>query len=93
MFVVDIAGSEGREPISDLENLRRELSLYDPTLADRPWVVIANKMDVAGADEKLAGFRERFPKVEIVPVVARDGVGMDEVRGLLDRLAGEEAAP
>ncbi len=93
MFVIDIAGSEGREPISDLENLRRELNLYDPTLADRPWVVIANKMDVDGADEKLVAFRERFPKVEILPVVARDGVGMDDVRALLDRLAGDEAAP
>lgn len=93
MFVVDMAGSEGREPISDLENLRRELNLYDATLADRPWVVVANKMDVAGADEKLAGFRERFAKVEILPVVAKDGVGMDEVRGLLDRMAGEDAAP
>ncbi len=93
MFVVDMAGSEGREPVSDLENLRRELKLYDATLTDRPWVVIANKMDVPGADEKLAAFRERFPKVETLPVVARDGVGMEAVRDLLDRLSGDEAAP
>ncbi len=89
LFVIDMAGTEGREPISDLENLRTELGLYDPTLGQRPWVVIANKMDVEGADEKLAQFRGRFPKVEIIPVAAKDARGMEEVRGLLDRLVGD----
>src|SRR6201987_3320842 len=45
VFVIDIAGSEGRNPIEDLQNLRREVDLYDPTLSPRPWLVAANKMD------------------------------------------------
>ena len=35
IFVVDIAGSEGRNPVEDLQNLRREIDLYDPTLSSR----------------------------------------------------------
>src|ERR1041385_7620372 len=39
IFVVDIAGSEGRNPVEDLQNLRRELDLYDRSLSSRPWLV------------------------------------------------------
>lgn len=91
IFVIDMAGSEGREPIADLESLRKELRLYDSTLADREWVVVANKMDLAGADEKLARFQERFPKVEILPIAAKEGTGVEAVRSLLDRMAGPNA--
>ena len=55
LFVVDVAGSEDRNPIEDLQNLRREIDLYDPTLSQRPWFVIANKMDLPGAPENLKG--------------------------------------
>ena len=49
LFVVDVAGSEGRNPIEDLQNLRREIDLYDPMLSERPWFVVANKMDLPAA--------------------------------------------
>ena len=45
LFVVDVAGSEGRNPIEDVQYLRREIDLYDPMLSQRPWFLIANKMD------------------------------------------------
>src|SRR5881398_2937373 len=53
IFVVDIAGSEGRNPVEDLQNLRRELDLYDRTLSSRPWLVVANKMDLPNTEENL----------------------------------------
>ena len=37
LFVLDMAGSEGRDPIVDLQHLRREIDLYDPRLSERPW--------------------------------------------------------
>src|SRR2546428_2180051 len=67
LFVVDVAGSEGRSPIEDLQQLRREIDLYDPTLSARPWFVIANKMDLPNAEENLKALRKRFPKIDIVP--------------------------
>src|SRR5215216_3634023 len=57
VFVLDMAGSEGREPIADLQSLRRELDLYDPTLSERPWLIVANKMDLADAAERLKQFK------------------------------------
>ena len=52
VFVLDMAGSEGREPIEDLQKLRKELDLYDPKLSERPWIVVANKMDLPEARKK-----------------------------------------
>jgi GTP-binding protein len=82
IFVVDTAGSEGRNPIEDLQNLRREINLYDPTLSQRPWFVIANKMDLP-ARENLEALRNRFPSVEVVPVSAMKGEGVEELKATL----------
>jgi GTP-binding protein len=46
LFVVDAAGSEGREPVDDLRSLVNELSLFDPALLQKPGVVFANKCDL-----------------------------------------------
>src|SRR5215813_784493 len=83
IFVVDVAGSEGRDPVQDLRNLRRELDLYDPTLSFRPWLVVANKMDLPNAAKNLKVLKERFPKVTIVPVSAGTGEGIDALKEVL----------
>ena len=80
LFVVDVAGSEGRNPVEDLQQLRKELDLYDPLLSQRPWFVIANKMDLSGADENLATLRRKFPKIDLVPISAAKGEGIDELK-------------
>ena len=80
IFVLDVAGSEGRSPIEDLQQLRKEVSLYDPTLAAKPWFVVANKMDLPGADENLAALRRRLTKVAVLPVSAAKGEGIDELK-------------
>ena len=78
IFVVDVAGSEGRHPIEDLGTLRRELDLYDPTLSQRPWIIVANKMDLPEAETNLQMMRGRFPDRRIVPISAATGAGMPE---------------
>ena len=80
LFVVDVAGSEGRNPIEDLQQLRKEIDLYDPLLSQRPWFVIANKMDLPDAAENLQALRKKFPKIDIVAVSAAKGEGMEELK-------------
>ena len=77
VFVVDIAGSEGRNPAEDLQNLRREIDLYDPTLSSRAWFIVANKMDLPGAKDNLSALQRSFPKVQIIPTSAANGEGID----------------
>jgi GTP-binding protein len=91
IFVVDVAGSEGRNPVEDLQNLRREIDLYDPTLSTRAWFVVANKMDLPGAKKNLKALQERFPKLEILPTSAANGEGIDGLKqALATRLTGPE---
>src|SRR5437660_11768125 len=45
VHLVDIPGATGRDPVEDLDTLRRELELFEPTLAAKPQLVAANKMD------------------------------------------------
>ena len=83
MFVVDVAGSEGRNPIEDLQNLRREIGLHDPALSSRPWLVVANKMDLPDAETNLMALRDRFPKIKIIPTSAAKGEGIAELKDTL----------
>ncbi len=83
IFVVDVAGSEGRNPIEDLQNLRREIGLHDPALSSRPWLVVANKMDLPGAETNLRALRERFSKIKIIPTSAANGQGIAELKDTL----------
>ena len=89
LFVVDMAGSECRDPVADIETLRKEIKLYEPELSKLDWVVVANKMDLDEAEENLTQFRQRFPKVEIIPVSAKLEEGLDALRGLLCERLGE----
>src|ERR1700704_2591020 len=85
LFVVDVAGSEGRNPIEDLQNLRREIDLYDARLSQRPWFVVANKMDLPGADDNLLALQKRFSAVELAPISAATGEGLDAFKTKLER--------
>ena len=83
VFVIDIAGSEGRNPVEDLQNLRREIDLYNPSLSSRPWLVVANKMDLPGAKENLKAMKERLPRIKIIPTSAAIGEGIDALKEAL----------
>src|SRR5438034_2795578 len=83
IFVVDVAGSEGRNPIEDLQNLRREIGLHDPALSSRRWLVVANKMDLPDAETNLRALRERFSKIKVIPTSAANGQGIAELKDTL----------
>jgi GTPase len=83
IFVIDVAGSEGRNPVEDLQKLRQEIDLYDPTLSSRPWLVVANKMDLPNAPENLRILKEKFPKIVVLPISAAKGEGIDALKETL----------
>lgn len=56
VHVVDVSGSEGRDPAADFESINAELEKFNPELASRPQIVAANKTDMA-SPEQLAAFR------------------------------------
>jgi GTP-binding protein len=94
LFVVDLAGSEGRDPVQDVQHLRREIDLYDPLLSEKPWYIVANKRDLPQARDKLPALRKRFAPVELVAASAKTGEGLDELKTKLEKwLATSEPKP
>lgn len=90
MFVVDMAGAEdgSRHPVGDIELLRKEIKLYHEDLATRPWVIVANKMDLPGSQANLAVVRQRFAKIEVIPISGGDGTGLGDLKERLQELIG-----
>ncbi len=60
VHIVDVAGSEGRDPIEDFEKINLELERFNPELAERPQIVVANKIDLAESEqlERFKGYIE-----------------------------------
>lgn len=88
LFVVDTAGVDERDPVSDIEILRQELRLYDDRLTSRPWLIVANKMDLEASAAGLEALQTRFPKQEIIPISADTGEGLDQLKERLCELTG-----
>lgn len=92
LHVVDISGSEGRDPVEDFKKINAELAGYSQKLASLPQVIALNKCDVYGAEEHLAAFKKKYgKKYKIFPITAVSGEGLQP---LLDELVKElEALP
>ena len=84
LFVIDMAAVDGRDPVDDYKNLRKELEAYNPELADRPFLVLANKMDEADAAENLKKFKTKT-RIDALPVSAGLGEGLERVKEILYR--------
>ena len=92
LFVVDTAGVDQRDPISDLQILRKEIKLYDEELSERPWMIVANKIDLPESAANLEALKLRFPKQEIFPISANTGEGIDALKRHLCELSGQRPA-
>ena len=58
VHIVDVSGSEGRDPVEDFITINQELSQYSPELAGRPMIVVANKLDILQEPENLSRLRD-----------------------------------
>ncbi|MBA4602728.1 GTPase ObgE [Thermoactinomyces mirandus] len=80
LHVVDMAGSEGRDPYEDYLQINEELKQYRQDLENRPQIVVANKMDLPDAKEHLVLFKEQVGKeTPVFPVSAVTGEGIKEL--------------
>src|SRR5579862_3764367 len=59
VHLVDITENTGRDPAADLDTVRRELELFQPTLAAKPQIVAANKIDAVSDAERVAALERR----------------------------------
>ena len=86
LHVVDVSGSEGREPIDDIEKINFELGKYSAELATRPQIIVANKKDLLSPDADLSKFEDYVDgkEYELIYVSAATGEGLDRLVHLVD---------
>lgn len=85
--VIDMAGSEGRQPEEDYATVLHELRQHHPQLLEKPRLIAANKMDLDGAREQLARFRAHVSEV-VYPVSCQTGEGLPAlIQGIRERLS------
>ena len=95
--VLDISGTEGRDPLDDFEKINAELAAYSEKLAALPQIVVLNKCDCAGAEENVARFTAAYPDLLVCKICAVRGEGTQELLGkiweLLKTLPPAEKIP
>lgn len=95
--VLDIAGTEGRDPLDDFEKINAELAAYSQKLAQLPQIAVLNKCDCAGAQENIGRFRAAHPDLPAVCISAVRGEGtaelLDAIWRLLQTLPPAEKIP
>ncbi|WMT40116.1 GTPase ObgE [Paenibacillus sp. D2_2] len=83
VHVVDMAGSEGRDPFDDWQKINAELEQYNAELAKRPQIIVANKMDIPEAADNLKEFRKQIgeinPELEILEMSSLTRQGVQDV--------------
>ena len=82
LFVIDMAGSEGRDPRDDFAQLRKEISLYQKEMGERPYHIIANKMDLPEAAENLKKFEKKVRR-KVIPIAGDQEEGIDLLKSIL----------
>jgi GTPase len=93
MFLIDMAGVDGRDPREDYATLLSELKLYDKALLKKPRLVVANKMDLESSVENFAKFRRKY-KTDIAKISCISGEGLDELKEqLYKRVRAEQPIP
>lgn len=83
VHLIDILPLDGTSPIDNYKEIRKELTAYSPKLAAKPEVLVANKMDLAGASESLADLRDALPGKMIYAI---SGVAGSGLRPLLEQI-------
>lgn len=92
LHVIDASGLSGRDPVDDFYKINDELRLYNEDLAQRPQIVLANKMDLPDAQQNFERIRDAVQRYgyEVFPVSAATAQGFEpvlyKVLDMLDKL-------
>ncbi|MEI6085092.1 MAG: Obg family GTPase CgtA [Verrucomicrobiota bacterium] len=96
LILIDMAGVDARKPWADYQQLLEELELYNKELLQKPWVVVANKLDLPAAKKNLAEFKRKLASkkktgktpvpLKILEISAQDGAGLEKLKLALRKL-------
>lgn len=89
LFLIDMSGTDGRQPVEDYLNLLNEIESYDRQLMKRPRVLVANKMDLPVSKDNLLDFKAQI-KEGIYPSSCVSGEGIEKITDVLYKKLSKE---
>ncbi|MDR3317619.1 MAG: GTPase ObgE [Puniceicoccales bacterium] len=89
LFLIDIGGVEGRNPIDDYRSLLEELKFYDDKLLQKKYLIVANKIDLLLAKENLKNFKQSVNE-EILSISCAEEKGIEILKEKLRILCTRE---
>lgn len=78
IHLIDMSGSETRDPVDDYHNINKELKEYSPLVFKKTQIIVANKMDLDGANANLERFKQALHK-KVLPISALKRQGLEEL--------------
>ena len=95
VHLIDASGQEGRDPVEDFYKINEELEKYSEKLADKPQIVVANKMDLPGSKEGYERLKEEVEAkgYEILSISAATVTGIKELKYAISEKLEEIGEP
>ncbi len=89
IFLLELAPFQDRDPLEELQMLRRELEAYNPELLNKPFLVVLNKIDQEGSEEIANAFRERYPfdPSTLFTISAKEEINLDVLKKAIEEIA------
>lgn len=91
VHIVDISGSEGRDPVEDFEKINLELEKFSPELMERPQIVVGNKVDLIADGRQLADRFQDYVEKRGYPYLEMSAATATGTKAVIDRVAKELA--
>ncbi len=88
VFLIDMAGTDARDPRDDYAHLVKELGLYDKALLKKPRLVVANKMDLPESEPNLKAFKRKNRSVDVLEISCATGDGLEKLKKELLKRVG-----
>ena len=85
VYVIDMAGVDGRSPVEDFQSLETELRMHREDLVTRARLIVANKMDIPEAEDHYRAFR-KATGLDPLRVSAKTGQGMETLKAAIGAL-------
>jgi len=83
VHIVDLSGLSGRDPYQDYLKINEELRLYNPQLADKEQIIVANKIDLPESRVAWETFKSQVSVGKVIPISAATGEGIDILLDLI----------
>jgi GTP-binding protein len=92
VHMIDMAGSEGRDPLEDYEKVNREIDQYSEQLSIKHRIVVANKMDLPQAQEHLKRFKKKY-RQQVLAISSLEKKGLDQLVKRIEDILCTENSP